>query len=158
MLNSHRIMASGHDMCFWNWTLIFLLPEMFSAHTSLMCCLALAVFKSGWWSHFFFTFLNLRYAELLFQIWYQIQLQNHFAGQSFVASNWSQFLSKHFQFTIFVYLVRINVSFKDIWKRLSVCSKTNGSLMCQNIDGSSIFLFSIKFVHRQCYQIKCLEK
>lgn len=54
MLNRHRIMASGHDMCFWNWTLIFLLPEMFSSHTSLMCCLALAVFKSGWWSHFFF--------------------------------------------------------------------------------------------------------
>lgn len=116
-------MASGHDMCFWNWTLIFLLPEMFSSHTSLMCCLALAVFKSGWWSHFFFTFLNLRYTELLFQIWYQMQLQNHFAVQSFIASNWSWFLSSDFQFTIFVYLVRINVSFKDIWKRLSVCLK-----------------------------------
>lgn len=56
MLNRHRIMASGYDMCFWNWTLIFLLPEMFSSHTSLMCCLAFAVFKSGWWSHFFLRF------------------------------------------------------------------------------------------------------
>lgn len=92
---------------------------------------------------FFFTFLNLRYTELLFQIWYQMQLQNQFAVQSFIASNWSWFLSSHFQFTIFVYLVRINVSFKDIWKRLSVCLKMNGSLMCQNIDGFSIFLFSI---------------
>lgn len=72
---------------------------------------------------FFFTFLNLRYTELLFQIWYQMQIQNHFAVQSFIASNWSWFLSSHFQFTIFVYLVRINVSFKDIWKRLSVCLK-----------------------------------
>lgn len=136
-------MASGHDMCFWNWTLIFLLPEMFSSHTSLMCCLALAVFKSGWWSHFFLRFW------IYVTLNYQMQLQNHFAVQSFIASNWSWFLSSHFQFTIFVYLVRINVSFKDIWKRLSVCLKKKMDLWCVR---------TFKFVHRQCYQIKCLEK
>lgn len=43
---------------------------------------------------------------------------------------------------IFVNLVRINVSFKDIWKRFSVFFKIKGSLMCQNIDGSSIFVFN----------------
>lgn len=41
-----------------------------------------------------------------------------------------------------LYLVRINVSFKDIWKRLSVCLKMNGSLMCQNIGIFNFFVFN----------------
>lgn len=144
MLNHHKIMTC----VFGTDTNIFTSRNVFFAYfvdvlfgsCSLQIRLVIA---------FFFTFLNLRYTELLFQIWYQMQLQNHFAVQSFIASNWSWFLSSHFQFTIFVYLVRINVSFKDIWKRLSVCLKKKMDLWCVR---------TFKFVHRQCYQIKCLEK
>lgn len=145
MLNRHRIMASGHDMCFWNWTLIFLLPEMFSSHTSFMCCLALAVFKSGWWSQ---IFLILRFWIYVTQKYFfkydnKCNFKIILQCKASLLQTGHNFFPITFKFTIFIYLVRINVSFKDIWKRLSVCLKINGSLMCQNIDGSSIFLFSI---------------